>query len=117
MRQKNAQFANRARAGKNPVKQSRQDKLAKRSPISLWALGIVLFVVVGGGTSAFRFSYDLTHTAGQSSSSCYGSSSYKPTRIRIDEALGSCRQLRVHVGRDSAAKMLKNPQQQLLHQP
>jgi hypothetical protein len=50
MRQKNAQFANRARSGKNPVKQSRQEKLAKRSPISLWALGAVLFVVVGGGT-------------------------------------------------------------------
>ncbi|KAI0095251.1 hypothetical protein BDY19DRAFT_916960 [Irpex rosettiformis] len=48
LRQKNAQFANRARTGKNPVKQSRQDRLAKRSPISLWALGIVLFVVVGG---------------------------------------------------------------------
>ncbi|KAK7686636.1 hypothetical protein QCA50_010236 [Cerrena zonata] len=48
LRQRNAQFANKARAGKNPVKPSRQEKLAKRSPISLWALGIVLFVVLGG---------------------------------------------------------------------
>jgi hypothetical protein len=48
MRQKNAQFANKARAGKNPVKPSRQERLAKRSPISLWALGAILFVVVGG---------------------------------------------------------------------
>lgn len=50
MRQRNAQFANKARAGKNPVKPSRQDRLAKRSPISLWALGAILFVIVGGGT-------------------------------------------------------------------
>ncbi|KAI0690748.1 hypothetical protein BC835DRAFT_1363152 [Cytidiella melzeri] len=48
LRQKNAQFANRVKAGKNPVKKSRQERLAKRSPISLWALGAVIFVVVGG---------------------------------------------------------------------
>lgn len=48
LRRKNAQFANKARAGKNPVKPSRQEQLARRSPISLWALGAVLFVVVGG---------------------------------------------------------------------
>ncbi|KAH7915678.1 hypothetical protein BJ138DRAFT_1109389 [Hygrophoropsis aurantiaca] len=48
MRKKNAQFANAARAGKKPTKLSRQDKLARRSPVGLWALGIVLFVVVGG---------------------------------------------------------------------
>lgn len=48
LRQKNAQFADKARAGKNPVKPSRQERLAKRSPISLWALGAVLFVVLGG---------------------------------------------------------------------
>ncbi|KAH7930460.1 hypothetical protein BV22DRAFT_64806 [Leucogyrophana mollusca] len=48
MRKKNAQFASAARAGKKPTKPSRQEKLAKRSPISLWALGMVLFVVVGG---------------------------------------------------------------------
>lgn len=50
LRQKNAQFANRVRSGKAAVKPSRQERLAKRSPISLWALGIILFVVVGGGT-------------------------------------------------------------------
>ncbi|KAI0081173.1 hypothetical protein K474DRAFT_1657034 [Panus rudis PR-1116 ss-1] len=48
LRKKNQQFANKARAGKNPVKPSRQERLAKRSPISLWALGIILFVVLGG---------------------------------------------------------------------
>lgn len=50
LRKRNAQFADKARAGKNPIKPSRQEKLSKRSPISLWALGIILFVVVGGGT-------------------------------------------------------------------
>ncbi|KAL4252515.1 Stress-associated endoplasmic reticulum protein [Abortiporus biennis] len=48
LRKRNAQFAEKARAGKNPVNTSRQEKLAKRSPISLWALGAVLFVVLGG---------------------------------------------------------------------
>ncbi|KII93936.1 hypothetical protein PLICRDRAFT_171634 [Plicaturopsis crispa FD-325 SS-3] len=47
-RQKNTKFANAARAGKKPTKPSRQELLSKRSPVSLWALGIVLFVVVGG---------------------------------------------------------------------
>lgn len=51
LRQKNQQFANKARAGKNPVNQSRKDKLDNRSPISMWALGMVAFVVIGGGTS------------------------------------------------------------------
>ena len=50
MRQRNEQFGAKARAGKNPVNVSRKEKLAKQSPIGLWALGIVLFVVVGGGT-------------------------------------------------------------------
>ncbi|TFK94998.1 hypothetical protein K466DRAFT_593095 [Polyporus arcularius HHB13444] len=48
LRKRNSQFAEKARAGKNPVKPSRQERLAKRSPISLWALGLVIFVVVGG---------------------------------------------------------------------
>jgi hypothetical protein len=48
LRQKNQQFANKARAGKNPVNQSRKEKLDKRSPISTWALGVVAFVVIGG---------------------------------------------------------------------
>lgn len=49
MRKKNEKFASDARAGKKPTKLSRQERLLKRSPISLFALGIVLFVVVGGG--------------------------------------------------------------------
>ena len=40
-----------ARAGKKPTHMSRQEQLAKRSPINLWALGIVCFVVIGGGMS------------------------------------------------------------------
>ncbi|ETW86780.1 hypothetical protein HETIRDRAFT_377378 [Heterobasidion irregulare TC 32-1] len=48
IRQKNSQFANKAKAGKNPVNPSRKDKLAKQSPVGLWALGLIVFVVVGG---------------------------------------------------------------------
>jgi len=48
LRHRNAQFAEKARAGKKPTKPSRKEVLAKRSPLSLWALGLVLFVVVGG---------------------------------------------------------------------
>jgi len=57
MKKKNEKFASDARAGKKPTKMSRQERLAKRSPISLWALGIVLFVIVGGGA---RFVFQLT---------------------------------------------------------
>jgi len=48
IRQKNEQFSTKVRAGKNPVNASRKEKLAKQSPIGLWALGVILFVVVGG---------------------------------------------------------------------
>ncbi|KAL1951204.1 hypothetical protein VTO73DRAFT_353 [Trametes versicolor] len=48
LRKRNSQFAEKARAGKNPIKPSRQDRLSKRSPVSIWALGIILFVVLGG---------------------------------------------------------------------
>ncbi|EPQ60128.1 hypothetical protein GLOTRDRAFT_30852, partial [Gloeophyllum trabeum ATCC 11539] len=47
-RQKNAKFANAARAGKKPTNPSRQELLSKRSPVSLWTLGIIIFVIVGG---------------------------------------------------------------------
>ena len=49
IRQRNEQFSAKARAGKNPINVSRKEKLSKQSPLGLWALGIVLFVVVGGG--------------------------------------------------------------------
>ncbi len=49
IRQRNEQFSTKARAGKNPINASRKEKLSKQSPLGLWALGIVLFVVVGGG--------------------------------------------------------------------
>ncbi|KAG2050611.1 hypothetical protein BDR06DRAFT_940109 [Suillus hirtellus] len=48
LRRKNAQFANAVRSGKKAVKPSHQEMLAKRSPINLWALGVILFVVMGG---------------------------------------------------------------------
>ncbi|KAI0778687.1 hypothetical protein BD413DRAFT_465788, partial [Trametes elegans] len=48
LRKRNNQFAEKARAGKNPIKASRQERLSKRSPVSIWALAIILFVVVGG---------------------------------------------------------------------
>ena len=49
MRQRNAKFAKDARDGKKPTHPSRQEQLSKRSPLNLWALGIVMFVVLGGG--------------------------------------------------------------------
>lgn len=49
LRHKNAQFANAVRSGKKAVKPSRYEQLSKRSPVSMWALGMILFVVVGGG--------------------------------------------------------------------
>ncbi|KXN85695.1 hypothetical protein AN958_10878 [Leucoagaricus sp. SymC.cos] len=48
MRKKNEKFAKDARAGKNPTHLSRQQKLSKQSPINVWALGLICFVVVGG---------------------------------------------------------------------
>ncbi|KAF9535731.1 hypothetical protein CPB83DRAFT_30422 [Crepidotus variabilis] len=48
MRQRNAKFAKDVRAGKKATHPSRADKLANRSALSLWALGLVVFVVVGG---------------------------------------------------------------------
>ncbi|KAI0964353.1 hypothetical protein AcW1_001192 [Taiwanofungus camphoratus] len=48
LRHRNAQFAEKARAGKKPTKPSRQQLMSKRAPISLWALGAIIFVVVGG---------------------------------------------------------------------
>lgn len=48
LRQKNAQFANAVRSGKRAVKPSRQEQSSKRTPVGLWALALILFVVVGG---------------------------------------------------------------------
>ncbi|KAL4259047.1 Stress-associated endoplasmic reticulum protein [Pleurotus pulmonarius] len=48
MRQRNAKFANAVKAGKKATNPSRQEQLAKRSPVSIWALGIIVFVVCGG---------------------------------------------------------------------
>ncbi|GBE77525.1 hypothetical protein BKA93DRAFT_254291 [Sparassis latifolia] len=48
LRRRNAEFAEKSRTGKNPIKPSRREQLSKRSPISLWALGAIIFVVIGG---------------------------------------------------------------------
>ncbi|KAJ3877385.1 hypothetical protein F5051DRAFT_8286 [Lentinula edodes] len=48
MRKRSEKFVQDAREGKKPTHMSRQEKLAKRSPIGSWALGVVLFVVLGG---------------------------------------------------------------------
>ncbi|KAJ7361347.1 hypothetical protein B0H14DRAFT_2677564 [Mycena olivaceomarginata] len=48
MRQRNAKFANTAKSGKKPTHPSRAEQLAKRSPLNVWALGVVVFVVIGG---------------------------------------------------------------------
>jgi len=48
MRQKNEKFAKKVREGKHAVKPSMRDKLANKSPIPLWALGLCIFVVLGG---------------------------------------------------------------------
>lgn len=51
MRRRNEKFAKDVREGKKATHSSRADKLAQRSPISAWALGVVMFVVFGGGES------------------------------------------------------------------
>lgn len=48
MRQRNAKFAKDAKEGKKPTHLSRQEKLAKKSPINIYALGAILFVIFGG---------------------------------------------------------------------
>lgn len=48
LRQRNEKFAKDAREGKKPTHPSRQERLSKRSPLNLWALGVIIFVVLGG---------------------------------------------------------------------
>lgn len=48
MRKRNDKFAKDAREGKKPTHLSRQQKFERSSPINLWALGLICFVVVGG---------------------------------------------------------------------
>ncbi|EKM84227.1 hypothetical protein AGABI1DRAFT_81925 [Agaricus bisporus var. burnettii JB137-S8] len=54
LRRKNEKFAKAAREGKKPTHASRLEKLSKRSPINLWALGVICFVVIGGGMLVFE---------------------------------------------------------------
>lgn len=48
IRQKNQSFAKAAREGRKATKPSRQERLAKQSPIPLWALSLIVFIVCGG---------------------------------------------------------------------
>ena len=59
MKKKNEKFANDSRSGKKPTHLSRQERLAKRSPVGLWALGIIIFVVCGGGMFLFTNSTEV----------------------------------------------------------
>jgi hypothetical protein len=52
IRRKNAAFADAVRAGKNPAtRAARRERLANKSPLNSTALGVILFVVCGGGVS------------------------------------------------------------------
>ncbi|KDQ12240.1 hypothetical protein BOTBODRAFT_176490 [Botryobasidium botryosum FD-172 SS1] len=46
IRRKNAAFANAVKAGKTAVKPNPRDA-QKKSPVGLWALGAIVFVVCG----------------------------------------------------------------------
>lgn len=49
MRRKNEKFAKDIREGKKGTHVARAQKLAERSPVSALALGLIIFVVFGGG--------------------------------------------------------------------
>ncbi|KAF8915062.1 hypothetical protein CPB85DRAFT_1218323, partial [Mucidula mucida] len=48
MRQRNEKFAKDAKAGKKPTHPSRLEQKAKQSPLNLWVLAVIMFVVLGG---------------------------------------------------------------------
>jgi len=48
MKQRNAKFANAVRAGKKATHESQAEKRLHKSPLNAVALGIIVFVVVGG---------------------------------------------------------------------
>jgi len=49
MRRRNEKFAKDVREGKKAVHASRADKLAHKPAVSAWTLGVIMFVVFGGG--------------------------------------------------------------------
>jgi hypothetical protein len=49
MNQRNTKFANAVRAGKKATHESQAAKRLHKSPLSAVALGVIVFVVVGGG--------------------------------------------------------------------
>ena len=93
IRQKNEQFSTKARTGKNPINVSRKEKISKQSPLGLWALGLVLFVVVGGGghlvTAPACRTYDLHPQCFSSSSDLSSSERYLSLHYRPFSAFAS----------------------------
>jgi len=51
MKQRNTKFANAVRDGKKATHESQAEKRLHKSPLSALALGVIVFVVVGGGTN------------------------------------------------------------------
>ena len=50
MKQRNTKFANAVRAGKKATQESQAEKRLHKNPLSALALGVIVFVVVGGGS-------------------------------------------------------------------
>jgi len=83
MRKRNEKFAKDAREGKKPTHLSRQQRLEKSSPINLWALGLICFVVIGGGTPPSFCSHDILLNVLQWHLNLSGSSSYETIHVTL----------------------------------
>lgn len=59
LRLKNQNFAKAASAGRKPTKPSRQERAAKQSPVPVWALSVMVFIVCGGGECSLRTRLDI----------------------------------------------------------
>ena len=53
------------RAGKTAVKPSTRERLQKKSPLGYTALTIIIFVLVGGGSSTYHISVQQSHNLGR----------------------------------------------------
>ena len=51
MKQRNTKFANAVRDGKKATHESQAERRLHKSPLSALALGVIVFVVVGGGAN------------------------------------------------------------------
>ena len=67
MKQRNTKFANAVREGKKATHESQAEKRLHKSPLSALALGVIVFVVVGGGAclQIFVFSMELIRKSWQ----------------------------------------------------